>query len=337
MQKIILLVGTMVGAGFASGKEISTFFLSSNQYAILGLILSNIITIAIIYKIIHITKEKEIQNYQELIHAILPPKLSYIAGPYNQIINLFLLISFYIMIAGFATYFKQETTLPILAGALLAILCTYVACKGNIQTITKINTLVIPMLILTIIHIWAKNVDNRAIQTMILEEKEGKFLEAILKALLYSSYNSIILTPIAIEIGKTTKSKTKAKHIAIGTGIILLTLGYLLCTLLFQAGTTTILQKDLPILEIVGMLESNFQKIYGIMIAIAIITSAISALYGYLKNITRTEKSYRKWLLVLSLSAIPIAHIGFSNLINTLYPIFGIIGSIQILLLFKQK
>lgn len=335
MQNIILLVGTMVGAGFASGKEITTFFLSSNQYAILGLILSNIITAGIIYKVIRIVQKKQIQNYEELIHSIIPEKAQSLATIGNHIINLFLLISFYIMVAGFATYFKQELALPMIVGILFSLIVIYIACNSNIQGITKINTILIPILILVVIHIWMQNVDNQAVESMILEEKKGNLLKACIKAILYSSYNSIILIPMVIEVAKNTK--IKAKNIAIGTGIILFALGYFLTTLLFQGATTDILKKDLPVLEVVGIMEPKIQKIYGIMIAIAIITSAISAMYGYLKNVSKTKQSYQKRLLALSITAIPIAYIGFSNLINTLYPVFGLLGCAQILLLFIRK
>lgn len=337
MQNIILLIGTMVGAGFASGKEISLFFLSSGQYAILGLFVSALLTTLILYKVIQIVQVRHIQNYQELIDYILPKKIPYLGQILGQIINLFLLVSFYIMIAGFATYFKQEVPLPMIIGILLILMITYIACKGNIQAIKKMNNIVIPILILVIIHIWFQNVDNQVLETMVTQETEAGCIQACIRAILYSSYNSILLIPIVIEVAKTITSKEKAKMTAIGTGIGVFLLGYFLCTLLFQGATTSILKKDLPLLEVIKMIEPNFQKIYGIMIAIAIITSAIATVYGYLKNVTTTEKNYQKWLRILCITAVPISYIGFSNLINSIYPVFGIIGTIQILLLYTKK
>lgn len=337
MQNIILLIGTMVGAGFASGKEISLFFLSSGQYAILGLLVSTLLTTLILYKVIQIVQVHHIQNYQELLDYILPKKIPYLGQILGQIINLFLLVSFYIMIAGFATYFKQEVPFPMIIGILLILMITYIACKGNIQAIKKMNNLVIPILILVIIHIWFQNVDNQVLETMITQETEGGCIQACIRAILYSSYNSILLIPIVIEVAKTITNKEKAKMTAIGTGIGLFLLGYFLCTLLFQGATTSMLKKDLPLLEVIKMIEPNFQKIYGIMIAIAITTSAIATVYGYLKNVTTTEKNYQKWLKILCITAIPISYIGFSNLINSIYPVFGIIGTIQILLLYTKK
>jgi len=337
MQNIILLIGTMVGAGFASGKEISTFFLSSGQYAMLGLILSNLCTTLIIYKVIRMVQTNHIQNYKELVEYSTPKRIPYLGQALANTINLFLLVSFYIMIAGFATYFKQEVSLPMILGILLILAITYGACKGNIQAIKKMNTLVIPILILVIIHIWFQNVDNHTVKSMLTQETNQGCIPACIKAILYSSYNSLLLIPIVIEIAKTTNSKTKAKTIAIGTGIGLFLLGYFLCTLLYQGATPSTLQKDLPLLEVIQIIEPHFQNVYGIMIAVAIITSAVAALYGYLQNTTKTKTQYQTWLKRLCISAIPIAYIGFSNLINTIYPIFGIIGSLQILLLFTKK
>ena len=335
MQHILLLVGTMVGAGFASGKEIATIFLSSHSYAILGLLLSNILTGIIIYKVIQLVQENHIQNYQQLLLSITPQKYTFLGMIFNSIINLFLLASFYIMIAGFATYIAQKAALPLFIGIAMALIITYLACRGNIQSLTNMNKLLMPLLILVVIHIWLQSVDNSIVENLFLQLSEGNVIDSCVKAVLYSSYNSIVLIPIIIEIAK--HAKQKGKTIAIGTSAILFVLSYCITTLLYQPATPSLLAKDLLLLEVVQIVQPNCTTIYGIMIAIAMITSAIAAIYGYLQNITKTQTQYNRWLGILCITAIPIAYIGFSNLINTLYPVFGIIGCVQIVLLFRKK
>ena len=71
----------------------------------------------------------------------------------NSIINIFILVSFYVMIAGFGAYLEQEINLNNFIGSsILAILCI-ILFKTNINGIVKINEILIPILILVVLVI----------------------------------------------------------------------------------------------------------------------------------------------------------------------------------------
>ena len=71
----------------------------------------------------------------------------------NAVINIFILVSFYIMIAGFGAYLEQEINLnSILGSSILAILC-FILFKTNINGIVKINEILIPILIVVVLGI----------------------------------------------------------------------------------------------------------------------------------------------------------------------------------------
>ena len=90
---------------------------------------------------------------------------------------------------------------------------------------------------------------------------------------------------------------------------------------------------ELPIIYIATTLGVWGKYIYGIAVLIAIFTTAVSTGYGFLSNITRTRKKYLIVAGTICLGAIFVGQIGFSNLINVLYPIFGYLGIIQIIFL----
>ena len=98
-----------------------------------------------------------------------------------------------------------------------------------------------------------------------------------------------------------------------------------------------IIEFDLPIIYIVKQYGSVFKYLYGVVIVISIFTSIISAGYSFLKNSIKNKKKYSKLLKVMCISSIFITNIGFSNLVNTLYPIFGILGIVQIYYILKIK
>ena len=59
LKTIFVIIGTMIGAGFASGQEIYLFFNRYGTMGILGLIISCTLAGIIIYKVFQIVKNKK--------------------------------------------------------------------------------------------------------------------------------------------------------------------------------------------------------------------------------------------------------------------------------------
>lgn len=149
----------------------------------------------------------------------------------------------------------------------------------------------------------------------------------ILASLEYASYNSILLIPMLIGLKKYTNQKEK--WIAIITSGIFAILAIILYFILQQGGTN-LSDIELPLIYVVKKYGTIYQYIYGIVIVAAIYTSAIAAGYGFAENCSKSTKTYKKICMAICITAIPISKISFSYLVNAFYPIFGILGLIQI-------
>ena len=149
LKVVFVIIGTLIGAGFASGQEVYIFFYSYGIKGILGIIISSGIIGFTIYKTLKITKENNIENYKGFLdHFIKKEKLKELI---NSIINIFILVSFYVMIAGFGAYLEQEINLNSFIGSsILAFLCG-ILFKTNIKGIVKINEILIPILIVVVL------------------------------------------------------------------------------------------------------------------------------------------------------------------------------------------
>ena len=155
----------------------------------------------------------------------------------------------------------------------------------------------------------------------------------IISSLEYASYNSILLIPMLIGLKKYTKDKEGV--IAISVSMIFLILALILYIVLLNGGTA-INTIDLPLIYIVNQFGIIYKYIYGIMIVAAIYTSAIAAGYGFVSNCTKNKKMYKIVCMLICISAVPISKMGFSYLVDLLYPIFGLLGLIQIAYLFAK-
>ena len=86
-----------------------------------------------------------------------------------------------------------------------------------------------------------------------------------------------------------------------------------------------------------GLFGKTYKYLYGIIILGAIVTTAISSAYGFLNNIARNPKQYKRYNRLICAISVFVSLFGFSNLVNNIYPIFGILGLIEIFLILKCK
>lgn len=126
------------------------------------------------------------------------------------------------------------------------------------------------------------------------------------------------------------------KKISILTGIIFIMLGLCLYSILIK-GQSYIQYLDIPIIAVMQQFGNVYSNIYGIVVAIAIFTSAISAGYGFLENFEKSEVKYKKIAITICSVSVVVSMIKFSYLVEILYPIFGMLGFIQVVLILKAK
>lgn len=245
----------------------------------------------------------------------------------NAIINMFFLASFYIMASGFCAYFKQEYNLNVIYVAIvLSVLC-YITFLGKMEKITKMNTILIPFLILMVLIIGIKcNILDQSTENMVQISNKSW----IISSLEYASYNSILLIPIMIGLKKYTNKREKI--VAVISGAILFILAMILFLILAKEGSN--IQYELPLIQIVKKYGDIYKYIYGFVIVFAIFTSVIAAGYSFLENSTNSQKKYKQLCFIICTGIVIACNIEFSYLIKVIYPVFGILGLIQMVYFF---
>lgn len=329
---VVVIIGTIIGAGFASGKEIYIFFGQYGKYGIIGAIVSSILTAIIVYSAILIAKKLKTCNNNEFLEQISENEK--ITPILKNIINIFLVVSFWIMNAGFCTFFKQEMGIPIIITAVLNALIVYILLMKDMDGIIKLNLIAVPIMVAIIIIISIKNYPIINLSSTNLNTESRSLAMAILNSILYTSYNSITLIPIIISLTSNVNDKKTYKITAIISGAIILILILAIYQMLTLC-SINVKDIEIPILAILEECHPIEKTIYSIAIITAILTSALSSGYGFLENI-KDKKKYKKIARVICILIIPISYIGFGNLVSILYPTFGLIGIIQIISILKK-
>ena len=328
---IFVIIGALIGAGFASGQEIYVFFYAYGIKGIIGLIISSALIGYIIYKTFKIIQKNDISTYREFLDIIIGKDKKNLISILNIIINTFLLVTFFIMISGFGAYFEQQLGIDSLIGSvILAILC-YIVFMTSTKGIVKVSTIIVPFLILFIIYIGIQIlgiIDISKIQQYTINNNSNNLM-FILKSILYSSYNSILLIPVLITLKDYLKNNKINKYSSILTAIIVLILSIILFLILSKIDVN-IENLEMPAVYLVSKISKVLSIIYGFIILSSIFTTSISIGNSFIQNICKKKKSYQHIALIMCITSVFVSKIGFSNLVQILYPFFGYLGIIQI-------
>ena len=340
MFKIIfVLIGTFFGAGFASGKEVFNFFTIFSYNGLISILIFSLLLFLLIYKCLNIKTKFKIQNYNEFIFYLEKKYKLFNHNFFLLIINVFLASSFYIMTNALSALFNYQFNISKIIIIFCTIFISYIIFyKNNINFIYIINSILMPVLILFIISLCSFNINFNNINTNLnLINNNSNLFISIFMGLLYFSYNSLLLIPIIFDLKMYGKNNNLKISFIFSLIIFLITF---LINLLLLSFYNFIYNLELPILYISNSSIKIFSYFYFFIILSAIFTTMISSGYSFICNFNNKQNSNNKFkikLIVFLLFSFIFCFFSFSNLINFFYPIFGLIGFIQIFLILINK
>ncbi len=338
VKAISMIIGALIGAGFASGKEIYTFFFQYGIYGIVGIFLTSILFGLIIYKVLVITLKNNIKNYKGFLELTLNfknksrnKKIIVI----NALFNILIVITFIIMIAGFGAYLEQEFRINKEIGSFILAITTFFILIKDVDKIIKISKYVVPTLIflILVIIIFIYNGYGAVGVENMIDEYNGNnilnYFEIIKSSIIYVSYNLVLNIPVLISVKKLLKNKKQIKKIVI---ILAIVINLLLLSIFFILSNVdnNIEYLEMPAVYFISQISNTFKYVYGIVIIFSIITTTIALGNSFLENISKKGESNPHIVLILCIISFVLSRFGFSALLNLIYPIIGYIGIIQI-------
>lgn len=335
LKVVFVIIGTMIGAGFASGQEMYLFFFSYGMEGLVGILISSLIIGFVIYQTFQLVNKYGVNTYKDFLD-ILIRKNSKSKAIINTIINIFILITFFIMIAGFGAYFEQEMGINSLVGSSLLAIATFIIFMTSVKGVVKANELLVPILIgflVVIGMINLKDIHLLELGNYVIKSNSSSF---ILSSILYSSYNSILLIPVLLTLKSYIQDKRQILGIASISTIVIIVLSIIIFLLLVRVDTD-ITKLEMPAVYVVTNMFKILRFAYGFIILGSIFTTAISLGTSFLQNTAKNKKSYTQIAVIMCITSVIISKIGFSNLVSLLYPIFGYLGLLQILKLMVTK
>ena len=309
------------------GKEIFSFFTIYNFNGIISIFLFCILMFFIFYKILNIRLKYNLENYSDFLKLLNKHYLFFNDKIFLFIINIFLASAFYIMLTALCTLFNYQFGIAkTIITLIIVLICYNVFNKNNLNFIYTFNTLLMPVLTVFLTYLSIKNIHIQAINFEY--NYNNNLIKSIFSGLLYFSYNSLVIIPILFKL----KIKDKKSNMLLSlffTSIIFILSN--LINLLLLSNFDFIKNIYLPILAICNKKNSFYSYAYFFIILSAILSTLFSSGYAFISNINKKNK--RMTLIVFLSFSFIFQMFSFSNLINYLYPFFGLLGLIQILII----
>ncbi|NLN65128.1 MAG: hypothetical protein GX144_06945 [Clostridiaceae bacterium] len=322
-------IGTIVGAGFATGQEVLQFF---NRFGILGLgglLIATVLFIVFGYIIMDLGNALRARSHLEVIrHAG-----GNILGTFTDlVITVFLFGSLTAMIAGTGALFEQQLKIPPLPGNLLMAIITALTVLTGINGVINSISYVVPFLLLSVfgICIYSVMITPVNLKTVpVLSGRSGIINHWLAAAILYVSYNTVISIAILGPLGVSAQSRKVVWNGAVLGGLGLGAGAVMIYTAL-SSHAAEIVDLEVPMVFIAGSIMPGAQFIYAIVLIAEIYTTAVGALFGFASRVVdvhKTPGNGKKVILLTSLCALLASQLGFSNLVKFMYPVVGYCGA----------
>jgi uncharacterized membrane protein YkvI len=331
-------IGTVVGAGFASGQEVLQFFSNFGVFGAAGLALVTVLFIVFGQIIMDYGRKLNARSHLEIIRFAggrIPGTIV------DMIIIFFLFGGLSTMIAGTGALFEQQFHLPALLGNSIMAIITAATVLTGIRGVINSISLVVPFLLASVIGISIFVLADTPpdLSSLPPATENGVITNWLMAAVLYVSYNTVISVAVLGPLGAQTRhGSTVAKGALLGgLGLGASSLMIYLAISGNIAGASGV---EVPMLYLAGTLGPLIQIFYAVILAAEIYTTAVGSLFGFTARFTDIEHSSsngRFLAVAATLAAFWASQLGFSNMVKYLYPVVGYAGILLLILLVYSK
>ena len=291
------ILGTVIGAGFISGREVLTFFYGYNAlYSSLIFLLLFVATVFILFFDKKYTDSAYFSVAKPLVYV---SDLVLCAGMLSALDNFY------------NALFPFMNNIPLLS--VVTLIVSNAVVSGGVEGIKSANLFLTPVIVavatLTLCFAGGNGViDNNNISPVNLCE--------------YVGLNVFTSSVLFVDMGKNSKTKTKIISALVASAFLAGLIYFMLNA--FSGAKESVLNAAMPLKELASD-NTVLKYVFSIALVFGIVTTLLSSHYP-IYTLVKTEKL--NFLTQTGLSALIffISRLGFYNIVSYLYPIMGAIG-----------
>ncbi|MEV9641992.1 hypothetical protein ABZ756_14990 [Mammaliicoccus sciuri] len=320
-------IGIIVGAGFASGNEIMTYFTSFGFWGILGAIVCTVLFAYLGMVLTRLGSRMQTNSHKDVIYKISGRYLGVVV---DGIIIFTLFGVGVVMLAGAGANLHQQFGLPSYVGSLLMIVLVFLTILLNVDKVVAVIGSITPFLIITVVgvsiySVWTMDT-TFAVLDPVAKAVPTTLPNWFVSAINYVSFNIAVGASMSIVMGGAEKNEKTAAWGGfvggLGLGILIL-----LSHLAIFSKVDDVAGTELPMLAIINSISPIFAIFMALVLYGMIFNTAVSMFYAFgarfIESGTKTFKVFVAGSLVIGYG---LSFFGFTNLVSNFYPLVGYLG-----------
>lgn len=314
--------GCFLGAGYVSGRELMQFFGRFGLHGFYGLGLTVVIQLVIACTLLLLVRRTGIYQTDRVI---VPWELPWLQTAMGAFIALFLFLVALTMFAAFGAMLTQLFGLPSFAGAaILAAIVAVLAILG-LKSVVAAFSVFVPVLAAAAIWLCIAALVVFGVPRIPASGGDGNWA---LSAASFVSYNILASVGVLIPVGQYVKSrKSIFAGIALGSLSLTVVAAGLILSMYALPGSEN---AELPMLAVADALHPACGLGYALLLFGGMLGAALSSIVAaeiYLRQkLPKLDKHRTAIILVMVALALALSNLGFSQLVNSVYPICGYVG-----------
>lgn len=311
---ISAVIGALVGAGFASGRELVTFFAAFGAQGMVGVLLMTGLFTAGCLLLLGLCDRLDLDSYEALLAAIFPP---FWAKVFTVLVSVGLWLGLGMMLSGCGTLGAVLLGWPVWLGFVLALAGTYWPLSRDSEGFLRLNGWLIPIMVV-FAAVMALVFLARPLSCAALLPQVQLVPNWPIAAILYWLYNSLLSMAVLVGI-----RRKKHVRLAVAAGALVIgALALLLCACLTLL-PETLQETQMPMLTLAQVMGGFWKICYGIVMILAMYTTALANCYGLVVNYEYHITHRKTLLLLILLPTVLFGPFDFGRLVSILYPLLG--------------
>lgn len=322
------VVGAVIGAGFISGQELVQFFVRFGALGMFGWALIALTTILGSGLALERLATLKPQSFSSFITYIFGKRVVRLA---ELVFNGYLIGGLVIMVSGASSLVAEALELPLAVGIAVITVAMLLVVVGKGGRLLRVNRVLIPVLItLTALVATRLLLDFETVfdpsQNFLIKNPSWLMPEWWWAVMLYLGYNAVGAVVGYINIAKEITPLEGKLGGYLGGSVVAILGTLLLITLWLTYPTWQ--PSELPLVYVIKATSSWLYPLFVPSMLIAMFSVGVTYTLGLANYVVeRTGWDHIRTSVGLLLAVAPLSLFGFSSLLGTIYPVFGILAT----------
>ncbi len=321
-------IGLVIGAGFASGREIIEYFNMKSQKNPIPIFIAFLMFAMVSYIILNKARREGISDFGEFVDKTAG-KLSVFI---KVIMYFFMFCGFFVMLSAGGALFQSAFSCSDKVGVVAVALICFLVFSFDIQGIVAINTILVPFMVCGITYLSVSSLLYYSETASVFSFFDNPYVSAVC----YVSYNTITAGAVLVPLYSILDKKSVRLGAILGSAVLGILI--LLIRETLNIYYDRVLYSEIPLFDMAVIRGEIYKYVYLAVMFTSICTTAVSHGFGILSKFHFKTKRARVIASgVFCLAAMPFSDLNFSFLVSSLYLVFGYFGLIWLIILIFKK